>query len=195
MTTDLANLKAALREEVRARLMRLSRETCVSAGAMICARFWESDTWKNAKAVLLFAPLAHEPDVWPLAETGLSAGKRLGLPRFVPGRAGYSAAQLTDLARDIVVGKFQIREPAVACPELALAGFDLVLVPGVAFDPRGRRLGKGRGYYDQMLAEVRGTKCGVAFDEQFVNEVPVEAHDICMDCILTPTRWVEVGKR
>ncbi|MBP9903534.1 MAG: 5-formyltetrahydrofolate cyclo-ligase, partial [Verrucomicrobia bacterium] len=68
---------------------------------------------------------------------------------------------------------------------------DLVLVPGVAFDPRGGRLGRGQGYYDRLLAGVRGTKCGVAFDEQIVDAVPVGPLDIRLNCILTPTRWIE----
>jgi 5-formyltetrahydrofolate cyclo-ligase len=67
----------------------------------------------------------------------------------------------------------------------------LVLVPGVAFDSHGRRLGRGKGFYDQLLAFVRGTKCGVAFDEQIVPEIPIEPHDVRLNCILTPTRWIE----
>ena len=69
---------------------------------------------------------------------------------------------------------------------------DLVLVPGVAFDLHGRRLGRGRGYYDRLLSQVGGRTCGVAFDEQVVSEVPVEAHDVLLNCILTPTRWFEL---
>ena len=69
---------------------------------------------------------------------------------------------------------------------------ELILVPGVAFDLQGSRLGRGNGYYDQLLAIVWGKRCGVAFDEQLVPEIPVEAHDARMDCLLTPTRWVEL---
>jgi 5-formyltetrahydrofolate cyclo-ligase len=67
----------------------------------------------------------------------------------------------------------------------------LVLVPGVAFDLRGRRLGRGKGFYDRLLADAGGLKCGVAFDEQIVTEIPVEPHDVSVDCILTPTRWIQ----
>jgi 5-formyltetrahydrofolate cyclo-ligase len=66
------------------------------------------------------------------------------------------------------------------------------LVPGVAFDLHGRRLGRGKGFYDRLLADVRGKTCGVAFDEQIVREVPVEPHDSDVNCILTPTRWIEL---
>ena len=70
---------------------------------------------------------------------------------------------------------------------------DLVLVPGVAFDLQGRRLGRGRGFYDRLLADVDGIKCGIAFDEQMVNEVPAGPPDVRLNFILTPTRCVEIA--
>jgi 5-formyltetrahydrofolate cyclo-ligase len=60
----------------------------------------------------------------------------------------------------------------------------------VAFDLHGHRLGRGKGYYDALLRALSGTACGVAFDQQIVTEVPVAAHDVRMNCLLTPTRWV-----
>jgi 5-formyltetrahydrofolate cyclo-ligase len=68
----------------------------------------------------------------------------------------------------------------------------LILVPGVAFDLRGGRLGRGRGYYDRLLSGLQGYRCGVAFDEQIVDRVPLEPHDASLNCILTPSRWVEL---
>jgi 5-formyltetrahydrofolate cyclo-ligase len=70
---------------------------------------------------------------------------------------------------------------------------DLVLVPGVGFDLQGRRLGRGRGFYDRLLADVDGIKCGVAFEEQVVSEIPVGPRDVRLNFILTPTRCVEVA--
>jgi len=75
---------------------------------------------------------------------------------------------------------------------LSLNRLDFILVPGVAFDLQGRRLGRGKGFYDQILAVVRGTVCGVAFDQQITPEIPVEPHDAVVNCILTPTRWIEL---
>ncbi len=89
-------------------------------------------------------------------------------------------------------GRFGIREPVDRCTHLGLNRLDLILVPGVAFDLNGRRVGRGKGYYDRLLRLASGRKCGVGFDEQLVSEVPVEAHDILLNCILTPTRWLEL---
>ncbi len=94
--------------------------------------------------------------------------------------------------REVRLGYFGIREPVASCEEITFNRLSLVLVPGLAFDPHGRRLGRGRGYYDRLLANVRSVTCGVAFDGQLVPEVPADAHDVRLNCVLTPTRWMVV---
>jgi 5-formyltetrahydrofolate cyclo-ligase len=76
---------------------------------------------------------------------------------------------------------------------MPLKRLDLALAPGLGFDESGRRLGRGQGYYDRLLAEIIGAKCGVAFDEQVVGQLPAQEHDVSMNFILTPTRWLEVS--
>lgn len=65
-----------------------------------------------------------------------------------------------------------------------LSKIDLVLVPGVAFDRKKNRLGRGKGYYDKILKQTRACKLGVCFDFQYLDEVPTEEHDICMDAVI-----------
>ena len=191
MTTSVTNPKSRLREQIRARVKSLSPAARASASVELCTRLREQNFWHAAKSVLLFAPLPDEPDIWPLLAEALAANKIVALPSFVPGKTIYTARRILDPARDAVIGKFGIREGADVSPEIELNQLDLVLVPGVAFDSHGRRLGRGKGFYDRLLAGVRGTKCGVAFDEQIVDAVPVEPLDIPLNCILTPTRWIE----
>jgi 5-formyltetrahydrofolate cyclo-ligase len=69
----------------------------------------------------------------------------------------------------------------------------LILVPGVAFDWHGRRLGRGKGFYDRLLAGVRGVKCGIAFAGQMVNEVPAGPSDVRMNFMMTPARGAEIA--
>jgi 5-formyltetrahydrofolate cyclo-ligase len=191
MTDSLATAKQLLRDQVRAGMKQLSAGARTGAAAAICARLQTTAIWQAAQSVLMFAPLADEPDIWPLVGEALATGKQVALPRYVPGPNVYVARRIRDLDRDVVVGKFEVREPAASCAEIPLNQLDLVLVPGLAFDARGRRLGRGKGFYDRLLADVRGSKCGVAFDEQIVANVPVGPLDIPLNCILTPTRWIE----
>ena len=133
-----------------------------------------------------------ELDIWPSLTVALAAGKQVFLPRFISTTNSYAACHVKIPDTDLTLGQFGIREPSESCPQISLNRLDLILVPGVAFDLRGRRLGRGKGFYDQLLAAVRGKTCGVAFDEQIVNEVPVEPHDVLLHCILTPSRWIEL---
>ncbi len=191
MSDPLIESKQALRAVVRARVAGLSSEYRAAAAAQVVVSLASRPEWARTSSVLLFAPLPDELDVWPLVELALVAGKTVALPAFVPGTNSYVARQIIDVARDVVPGKFGVREPADACVEVPLNQLDLVLVTGIAFDARGGRLGRGKGFYDRLLAGVRGTKCGVAFDEQLVDAVPVGPLDIRLNCILTPTRWIE----
>ena len=65
-------------------------------------------------------------------------------------------------------------------------------MPGVAFDVSGGRTGRGAGFYDRLLSRITGPRCGVAFDEQIVDKVPSESHDLRMNHLLTPTKWMKV---
>ena len=97
---------------------------------------------------------------------------------------------MLNLETDIATGKFGISEPRPECETIPLDQFDLVLVPGLAFDPGGNRLGRGRGFYDRILAAASGVKCGVAYDFQLLEKIPVEPHDAPVNFIFTPTRCV-----
>ena len=191
MNPPLETAKATLRARVRSRLKKIPAPKRAAASRLICPRLQEQSAWLTAKSILIFAPLPDEPDIWPLLAVAIAAGKTVALPSFVPKTDSYIARRIIDPARDLVVGKFGIREVAELSPEMDLNQLDLVLVPGVAFDTRGGRLGRGKGFYDRLLTAVRGTKCGVAFDEQMVDAVPVGPRDISLNCILTPTRWIE----
>jgi 5-formyltetrahydrofolate cyclo-ligase len=190
MQNDIRQAKEALRRQIRAALKKIPPAARASASAQVCALLKEWDIWRNAASVLLFAPMPVELDIWPLLAEALAAGKTVALPRFNPSGKNFVAGRVQNLPSDIVSGAFGIREPGPNCPELPFNQFALILVPGLAFDWRGRRLGRGKGFYDRFLAEVRGVKCGVAFDEQIVSEVPAEPGDVQLDCVLAPSRWI-----
>jgi 5-formyltetrahydrofolate cyclo-ligase len=191
MNNKTQDLKSALRREARERLREMIADRRAAASAQARALLIAQARWQSAAAVLLYAPMSQEVDMWPLLEAGLAAGKTVALPRFEESTSTYVACRITDLKADVSPGCFGIREPNERCARNEINRLDLILVPGLAFDLQGHRLGKGRGFYDQLLVTLRGTTCGVAFDEQIVPEVPVEPHDIRLDYLLTPTRWVE----
>ena len=192
MPESLANQKAALRKRMRAEMRGLTRAQREKSALELCARLIEQPAWLNARSILLFSPLSDEPDVRPIMEVALVSKTTTALPRFNKGTGGYEAAVIEDVERDLTGGRFGILEPASVCKVADLKRLDLVLVPGLAFDWHGRRLGRGRGFYDRLLAQVSGQICGVAFDQQMVTAIPVEPHDVPLNCILTPSHWLEL---
>lgn len=112
------------------------------------------------------------------------------LPRYSQHLSAYEMVPVTNGYADTRVGAYGIREPL---PELVAASREetcnenvIWLVPGLAFDRAGNRLGRGGGFYDRLLPGVRGTKVGVAYTWQLVDLLPTEPHDIPVDVIVTP---------
>jgi 5-formyltetrahydrofolate cyclo-ligase len=183
--------KAILRKEIRAALQKIPLSALAAASAKIRTRLKEQPFWRDAASILFFASQPDEVDVWPLLEETLAGGKIIALPRFDSASNDYLACRVQNPQNEIGPGQFGIREPKAGCLEMPLERLELILVPGIAFDLSGRRLGRGRGYYDRLLPEILGIKCGIALDEQIVNAVPAGKLDVQMDFILTPTRCVK----
>ncbi len=183
-----------MRQEMKIRLSQLDGVSKELESQQACARLLRQSVFERSQHILAYAAMAGELNLWPVLERVLQEGKTLCLPRYLPGSDAYEAALIRDLERDLRPGKMGIREPSPKCPGMDLKRLDLILVPGVAFDRCGRRLGRGKGYYDRILSAVEGFKCGVCFDQQLVDQVPVEPHDELLDCILMPAGWLVAGR-
>jgi 5-formyltetrahydrofolate cyclo-ligase len=191
----VAALKATLRAAARKALKGITFEQKAADSADACHRLEGQTVWRTAKAVLFYAPMPEELDVALLARGALRSGKRVALPRYDTESRCYRACEIRVPLEEIPVGQFGIREPGAGSPVVSMNDLDFILVPGLAFDEQGRRLGRGRGYYDRLLAGVQATKCGLGFDLQVYPQIPVEPHDILLDCILTPGRWLDFRSR
>ena len=188
MTSPTPNAKTVLRQEIRAGLAKISLAVRLAESLELCARL--EPQLRSAHTILFFAPLPDELDVWPLLEKLLPAKKICALPAFDPAAQRYSARRVQNLETDIFTGKFGVSEPHPECEEIPLNRFDRVLAPGLAFDLSGNRMGRGRGFYDRILSAASGVKCGVAYDFQVRDQIPVEPHDVRVNFIFTPNRCV-----
>lgn len=91
------------------------------------------------------------------------------------------------------LGAFHIEEPT-GQNTVNVEEIELIVVPGVAYDLKGNRLGRGKGFYDRLLAETQATKVGVAYDFQIVDDIPVEPHDVSIDILISPTTFKVIHK-
>jgi 5-formyltetrahydrofolate cyclo-ligase len=185
--------KQQLRRQLRLEAAQHPEEERAAASARIRSFLRNQRIWRESGSILFYSTLPGEPDLWPLAGEALDNGQIVALPRFVGGDDGYAICRVQNPAQDLVVGQFGISEPNPECAKLDLKLLDLILVPGIGFAIAGQRLGRGKGYYDRLLINAHGFKCGVAFDWQVVADLPLEPHDVLLNCILTPTRWLEIA--
>lgn len=177
---------------MRARLARQSAADVCAKSAGIWERLSVLSEFTGAKRLLVYVSAGSEVDTHGLIRQLLAMERNVCVPRFDVAKQHYVASELRDFDADLTAGKFGILEPTPeAIRPAASDQIDAALVPGLAFDETGNRLGRGMGYFDRLLQEVRGTRIALAFDFQLLDEVPAEAHDARMDFIVTENRVIK----
>jgi 5-formyltetrahydrofolate cyclo-ligase len=197
----LVTTKAELRREMRARVLAAPAEQAVVWSLNICDRLWERVAGNGgARVVMAYVPLPGEADIRGVVVRMLGEpGMRLCLPR-VDWAAGRMSAARVERLSDLVEGRYGVMEPPGGAEEVPAGELDVILVPGLAFDACGNRLGRGAGFYDRFLGELRaspgwrGRVYGVAFDLQIVQDVPTDPWDQRLDAIATESRWMDVAR-
>ena len=112
--------------------------------------------------------------------------KKVYLPKVNPEKKVLTLHRILGLSKDLRRGVYNIMEPRAFCEERPASQMDMIIVPGVAFDKQGGRLGRGGGYYDRLLRRAKkAVRIGLCFREQIVKKVPMKAHDVRMDRVIT----------
>lgn len=187
MTPEILD-KTGLRAQMKQTLAALTVEEKKYLSRKLVEKIEAWQEWRYAKNILLFMPLPSEPDIRQLMGYLADNQKSISLPRFDPNTQQYCAAKISHITSDLRYGQFKILEPSPECACVPINQLDMILVPGLGFDLQGRRLGRGKGFYDRLLSAATGLRCGVGFDEQILPNIPVEAHDVKLDWVLTPAR-------
>lgn len=187
---QLASRKRELRAAVRPAIRALSDLQIAQLSDALSQRVIALPELAAARTVMVFGPAPGEVDVRPVARRCLALGKAVCLPRV-----GWDSGELTPCCVSSVDSGLFVRQNGVPEPSddahaVSATDVDLVLVPGLAFDPSGGRLGRGGGFYDRFLAGLspRALRVGVAFDEQVVPMVPRGPMDVMVHAVVTPTR-------
>ena len=175
--------KSELRSVFAARREAMTREHRIAADTAIRAALSNWRVFAAAPAVAAFSAFGAEPDLLPLA-----GAKSWFLPRYAADRGAYTLVEVRDVEADLVRGKYGIWEPRPELPELPEARWRelLFLVPAVACDRFGVRLGRGGGYYDRILKDPGCRAAAVVYGCQLsASALPCEAHDRRMDWVVT----------
>ena len=181
--------KERLRKSVLAVRMGLDRGQAKASGQAILEKVLGLEAYRRAELVHTYvSSKENEVDTRALICTCLKHGKRVAVPVVMPGTKTLAHA-LIDGLDQLVGGPWGLAQPdpAAATWLPAEARIDLVVVPGLAFDRRGHRIGWGGGYYDRFLAQVQAVKIGLCYDELVLDCIPGEPHDVPVDIVIAET--------
>jgi 5-formyltetrahydrofolate cyclo-ligase len=183
---DIRAEKARIRQEMIARRRILSGEEIAERGRSILQRLLSLPEYRGARLVHCFVSMPDEVDTRALIEEALATGKRVAVPVVERGRRDLRHAEISALADLRPEGTWGLYQPAPGrIRPVAPGEIGLVVVPGLAFDPQGNRIGFGAGYYDRFLRGVAAPKVGVACAFQVLPAVPVTGQDAPVDLIVT----------
>ncbi|GKS57738.1 5-formyltetrahydrofolate cyclo-ligase [Nitrospira sp.] len=186
--------KAALRAQIRATLGAMEPVARDQASAAVFRRASALPEFTNATSLMAFLSLPDEIDTRNLLMAAFSAGKRVAAPCADWDARAMRAVEMRSIDDVRETGPHGIREPANGWQGgvIPRERLELILVPGLAFDERGARLGRAAGFYDRFLAQpgLGATRMALAFDCQIVERVPTEPHDQGVDLIVTESRVI-----
>lgn len=184
-------VKRELRKRMRAVRDALPVTACEARSNAIAERVVALPEFHAASLLLAFSPIRREVRTAPIVEAAWSASKRVALPRVFEGGLALHRIEPETVLTE---GAFGVAEPEPEVPTVAPEEVGLALVPALAVDPCGHRIGYGGGYYDRLLPSLsKAATCAVAFDFQLIGEIPRLEHDASVDIVVTDTRVIQVG--
>ena len=182
---DKKKQKDALRELARERKKTVLKAQEQKANEEIQLRLLQSPFFLEAESIFSYVSVEGEVDTKIILETALLMGKRVFVPRCIPGKERLMDAVEIHSMEELSIQYFGLLEPKQEIPASEERNFDLSLIPCVMADKRGGRLGHGAGYYDRFLAKAQGKKLCLCFSWYLTDKIPMEEMDIPMDALLT----------
>ena len=185
MPSTITAEKARLRRQALDWLATLTSQARIAGDEALFRRFLALPQIESVRTVLLYHGMDTEPDTVRLLSPLWDMGKQVCLPRCLPGN--QMEARLVQRDSTLVRHPYGMLEPGPDCPLIPPDQIDLVLVPGLAFDRSGGRLGRGGGYYDRRLAGFSGITAALCRDGLLMEAIPRLPHDLGVDLVVTET--------
>jgi 5-formyltetrahydrofolate cyclo-ligase len=182
------HMKHKIRKEIKHKFKAYSSLEKSGKSAIIRSKLFNEEEFKRARVVMFYVSLQDEVDTLAMIDEALKAGKRVAVPVILKKDKRLIAGEIHNRLEDLESQHFGIYQPRQdRVKEIPLDDIDLVVVPGVAFDRKNIRLGRGHGYYDRFLSGLpKKTKTiGLAFDFQVLEDLPQDPHDVPVSKIIT----------
>lgn len=190
---NLKEKKGEIRKSVLAKRNALKKKEHTKKSKQIMERLFDFANFLEAKTVLFYLHSKSEVATDDMIEKAIAHKKAVTVPLVDPTEKDIVPYKIEDLERDVAPGYQGIREPIVQqCKQVPVEYINLAIIPGIAFDERGGRIGHGTGFYDKLIPKLDATtrKVALAFECQIVPQIPMEPHDRYIDIIITERRTI-----
>jgi len=177
------NEKTELRKQLIEREAGLSESYKAESNAGIIINLFSLQEFQRSENILFFYSIWNEPDTHEMILRAFKLGKTVALPKTYP--KGIMSARKIGGFDELKPSRFDIPEPDESALVIKPDKLDFIVVPAVAFDRNGYRLGRGAGYYDIYLSTANAFTCGIAREKMLLTSVPREKHDIRVNCVVT----------
>lgn len=197
MVEDITGKKREIRERVGSTRSKLPKEEALEKSARIQKLFFGLKEFQDTRTLLFYVAKGNEVQTERMIKDSLKLGKKVLVPITDRKSGELTLSELRDFDAELEPGTFGILEPKPTCRRLTPpAHVDLVVVPGVAFDPRGCRLGRGKGCYDLFLKDLSSLKpnvpfIGLAYEFQILESLPHGRNDVKVHKIVTEDRVIK----
>jgi len=181
------SLKSEIRKNIRRIRDSLSEGFVKDSSNLIADNFFSMDAVRDANIILAYYSYNNEVNTHGIIENLISMNKKIALPICKKDQADIAVSFISSKA-ELKPGIFGIQEPvSEMSSSVRPETIDVVIVPGIAFDRKGNRIGYGKGYYDRFLCSLSPSqlKIGLCFDFQLFDELPFDSHDVPVDCVIT----------
>ena len=190
---DIKEKKREIRKDMAKKLERFSKSEVIEKTRRIEERLFEFANFLEAKVVLLYMHTNGEVVTNDIIKRCFESNKIVALPAFDTAKHTMQLMRVDNLDSDLKPGPRGVPEPDPECCKIVpIDCIDIAIIPGVAFDEKGGRIGSGKGYYDRLIPKLSITtrKVALALESQIIQQVPVESHDKHVDIVITEKRII-----
>lgn len=193
MMEDLKVKKQEIRSQVEEKLNALPRRELLEKYGIIEEQLFDFANFREAEVALLYISHPHEVDTRRILKRCSETTKEIVLPLFNGDGNGTRLYRISDMERDLKPGPGNILQPDPdRCKSVSIDDVDIAIIPGIAFDEKGGRLGIGNGRYDRIMSKlpITARKVSCAVEDQMTPQIPMESHDRYVDIIITDKRII-----
>lgn len=194
MLSNIYNMKENLRKELKEKRRKITKEENRKKSKEIKERLFSLKEYKDARVVLFYVSYNGEVFTRDMIKEALK--EKIVIVPISNKKDNTLILSKLEKWNELEVSSYGILEPKEECfNESSIEEIDLIIVPGVAFDEKGNRLGHGKGYYDRLLKKTKAKTIGLSFEMQIVKNIPIGRNDVSVDLIITENRIIKCSNK